>query len=106
MIKKINFSIILLLFLFFLTIGSVCGVDDNITNSTTIINEISYDEYFSNESLYTNNENNTVTYSSKYNNDTDVLNWNPTYDYNKNDCYFRANNIKMYIMMAVNLEFI
>lgn len=102
--RDVDFGVCLLLFfLFFLSLGSVCGVDGDIADDVAIVDEIGCD---GNGIVCVGSENGVVNYSLEYDGDVDVLSGGSSYDYDKEDCYFRADDMICIIMMVVSLKFI
>lgn len=92
--RDVDFGVCLLLFfLFFLSLGSVCGVDGGIADDVAIVDEIGCD---GSGIVCVGSENGVVNYSLEYDGDVDVLSEGSSYDYDKEDCYFRADDMNMY----------
>lgn len=69
--RDVDFGVCLLLFfLFFLSLGSVCGVDGDIADDVAIVDEIGCD---GNGIVCVGSENGVVNYSLEYDGDVDVL---------------------------------
>lgn len=79
--RDVDFGVCLLLFfLFFLSLGSVCGVDGDIADDVAIVDEIGCD---GNGIVCVGSENGVVNYSLEYDGDVDVLSGGSSYDYDK-----------------------
>lgn len=94
--KGINFKLFaLIFFLFFLSLGSVYGMDNNITTNNSNIDNIDYEDFSLEDDISVSDEDEVIHYSQEYVEDAGNLNSNSLHSY-KTESYFRAENLNMY----------